>query len=74
MTMVQDAALTLRLLAPAAIALTLIDGPRTWVLHSLGLGTRSLQTTVAFTLVIFVGCIIGVPYGATGVAAGYSLR
>ena len=67
-----DAALTLRLLAPAAIALTLIEGPLYWLLHSLGLAARSLQTTVAFTLVIFAGCIIGVPYGATGVAAGYS--
>jgi len=68
-----DAALILQILAPAALALTLIEGPTYWLLHSLGLATRSLQTTVAFTVVILVGCIVGVPYGATGVAAGYSI-
>jgi O-antigen/teichoic acid export membrane protein len=68
-----DAALILQLLAPAVIALTLIEGPTYWLLHSLGLAARSLQATVVFTSVIVTACIVGVRYGATGVAAACSI-
>jgi PST family polysaccharide transporter len=67
------AALILRLLAPAIIVLTLIEGPTYWLLHSLGDAKRSLQATVAFTTVIVISCIVGVRYGATGVAAACSI-
>ncbi len=41
----------LRLLAPAALVLVLIEGPTYWLLHSLGLAARSLWITLAFSCV-----------------------
>lgn len=63
----------LRLLAPAALVLVLIEGPTYWLLHSLGLGARSLWVTVAFSCVLLVACVVGVPYGAAGIALATSI-
>jgi O-antigen/teichoic acid export membrane protein len=62
-----------RLLAPAGLVVTLIQGPTYWLLHSLGSVGRSLRITCVYTLVIVVSCSVGVSGGANGVAAGYSI-
>lgn len=63
----------LRLLAPAALVLVLIEGPTYWLLHSLGLAARSLWITLAFSCVMLVACVVGVPYGAAGIALATSI-
>ena len=68
-----DAALIFQLLAPAGLVLALIEAPTYWLLHSLGILGRSLRITCAFAGVILVACIAGIPHGATGIAAAYSI-
>jgi O-antigen/teichoic acid export membrane protein len=68
-----DASLIFQLLAPAALVLTLVEGPTFWLLHSLGMVGRSLRITCAYTGVTLVACIAGIPHGATGIASAYSI-
>jgi PST family polysaccharide transporter len=68
-----DVARIFRLLAPAALVITLIQGPTYWLLHSLGLVWRSLRVTCVYAGVILVACVVGIPSGATGVAMAYSI-
>jgi PST family polysaccharide transporter len=68
-----EAATIFRLLAPAGLVVTLIQGPTYWLLHSLGLVARSLRITCVYATVILVACIVGVPHGATGIATAYSI-
>jgi O-antigen/teichoic acid export membrane protein len=68
-----DVSLIFQLLAPAALVLTVIEGPTFWLLHSLGLVGRSLRITCALTGVTLVACIAGIPHGATGIASAYSI-
>lgn len=62
-----------QLLAPAALVLTLIEGPTFWLLHSLGLAGRAVWITCGITGVILLACVVGLPHGATGLAAAYSV-
>ena len=68
-----DVSLILQLLAPAALVLTVIEGPTFWLLHSLGMVGRSLRITCVLTGVTLVACIAGIPHGATGIALAYSI-
>ena len=60
-----------RLLAPT-IAVMAIINPMGWLLSSLGLVRRSLKIALVFTPLMILGCVLGVPYGVTGVAFAYS--
>jgi len=60
-----------RLLAPT-IAVMAIINPMGWLISSLGLVRRSLKIALVFTPLMILGCVLGVPYGVTGVAFAYS--
>jgi PST family polysaccharide transporter len=68
-----EVALILQLLAPAGVAVALIEPPLYWLLHSLGLVGRSLRITCATGSLTLVACLIGVPHGGPGIAAAYSI-
>lgn len=61
----------LRLLAPTILAFALTD-PIAWLTISQGMLGRSFRMSVVFAPVVIVGYLIGLPFGATGVALGYS--
>jgi O-antigen/teichoic acid export membrane protein len=60
-----------RLLAPT-IAVMAVINPMGWLIYSLGLVRRSLRIAVVFAPIMIVGCVLGLPYGAAGVAFAYS--
>jgi O-antigen/teichoic acid export membrane protein len=60
-----------RLLAPT-IATMAVLGPMRWLLFSLGLVRRSLKITLVYAPILILGCLLGLPYGAAGVAFAYS--
>jgi O-antigen/teichoic acid export membrane protein len=60
-----------RLLAPT-IAVMAIINPMGWLISSLGLVRRSLKIALVFTPLMVLGCLLGLPYGAAGVAFAYS--
>jgi O-antigen/teichoic acid export membrane protein len=60
-----------RLLAPT-IAVFAVINPMGWLIYSLGLVRRSLKIALVFTPLMVLGCILGLPYGAEGVAFAYS--
>jgi PST family polysaccharide transporter len=61
-----------RLLAPAVLALAIIN-PTGWLLVALGKIERSLKIALVIAPLVIAGCVIGLPYGATGVAIGFSV-
>jgi PST family polysaccharide transporter len=60
-----------RLLAPTILVFA-IANPLGWLLNSLGLVERGLKIALAFAPFMIVGYAIGLPWGPTGVAIGYS--
>jgi O-antigen/teichoic acid export membrane protein len=68
-----DASPIFQLLAPAGLAVALIEPPMYWLLHSLGMVGRSLRITCATGGLTLVACIAGLPHGATGIASAYSI-
>jgi PST family polysaccharide transporter len=60
-----------RLLAPT-IAVIAVINPLGWLIFSLGLVQRSLKIGLVFAPIMILGCVLGLPYGATGVAFAYS--
>jgi O-antigen/teichoic acid export membrane protein len=60
-----------RLLAPT-IAVTAVINPLGWLIFSLGLVRRGLKIVVVMASVMILGCVLGLPYGAAGVAFAYS--
>ena len=60
-----------RLLAPTIAVLAVIN-PMGWLIYSLGLVRRSLKIALVFAPIMILGCVLGLPYGATGVAFAYS--
>jgi len=60
-----------RLLAPT-IAVIAVINPMGWLIYSLGLVGRSLKIALVFAPIMILGCVLGLPYGATGVAFAYS--
>jgi O-antigen/teichoic acid export membrane protein len=60
-----------QLLAPAVVVLGLIN-PMGWFLFPLGLQVRSLMMGLVIAPLVLTACLIGLPYGPTGVAFAYS--
>ena len=60
-----------RLLAPTILVIAMIN-PLAWVMFALGLVKRSLKTALVLAPIVMVGYLVGLPYGPTGVALGYS--
>jgi PST family polysaccharide transporter len=60
-----------RLLAPTIMALALLN-PLSWLLLASGHVARSLRMAVVIALVVIAGYLVGVRYGAEGVAVSYS--
>ncbi|MGB6691515.1 MAG: lipopolysaccharide biosynthesis protein [Terracidiphilus sp.] len=61
----------LRFLAPTILIFGIIN-PLNWLMTSVGLVGRSLKLAFVFAPLIMVGYIVGMPFGPTGVALGYS--
>jgi O-antigen/teichoic acid export membrane protein len=60
-----------RLLAPMVGVMAVIN-PLGWLLYSLGLVRRSLKIALVLSPTMILGCVLGLPYGAGGVAFAYS--
>jgi O-antigen/teichoic acid export membrane protein len=60
-----------RLLAPT-IAVIAVINPMGWLIYSLGLVRRSLKIALVFAPIMILGSVLGLPYGAVGVAFAYS--
>ena len=60
-----------RLLAPAVLVFGIIN-PTSWILLSTGRHVRSLQMSLVIAVLVVTGCLVGLPYGPEGVAAGFS--
>ncbi|MBV9287256.1 MAG: lipopolysaccharide biosynthesis protein [Hyphomicrobiales bacterium] len=60
-----------RLLAPT-IAVAAVTHPVIWLIYALGLVRRNLKIDLVFAPILILGCLLGLPYGATGVAFAYS--
>lgn len=67
----KDAAHIFRLLAPTILVFALIN-PLGWLLFALGLVGRSLKVALVLAPLVIAGYVVGLPYGASGVAFGYS--
>jgi O-antigen/teichoic acid export membrane protein len=67
-----DAIPVFRYLAPTVLVLAIINPPG-WLLIALGMIPRSLKIALVIAPLVIAGCIIGLPYGAKGVALGYSI-
>jgi PST family polysaccharide transporter len=66
-----EAADIFRLLAPTILVFGLIN-PIAWLLMSAGLQMRSLMIALVLSVVVISSYVIGLPYGAKGVALAYS--
>jgi O-antigen/teichoic acid export membrane protein len=67
-----EAAGIFRLLAPAALVGTINLAP-TWIFTTLGRTDRQLRWSVITSPLIFAGFVIGLHWGAAGVAASFSI-
>jgi O-antigen/teichoic acid export membrane protein len=67
----QASAELVRLLAPTITVLAIIN-PMGWLIYSLGLVQRSLRIALVFAPTMILGCVLGLPFGTTGVAFAYS--
>jgi len=66
-----DAVPVFRSLAPAVFAFAIINPPG-WLLVALGMIGRSLRIALVIAPIVILGCVAGLPYGANGVAIGFS--
>jgi PST family polysaccharide transporter len=66
-----EAAMLFRLLAPTILVFGIIN-PTGWLLQSIGLQGRSLRIALVIAPWVITACIIGLPYGPTGVAFAFS--
>ncbi|MGA8432437.1 MAG: lipopolysaccharide biosynthesis protein [Candidatus Sulfotelmatobacter sp.] len=60
-----------RLLAPTILIFAMIN-PFSWLLFAMGKVGRSLKIALVIAPLVIAGYVIGLPYGPTGVALGYS--
>lgn len=65
------AVLLFRLLAPTILVFGIIN-PTGWFLQAIGLQGRSLKLALVIAPLVFVACLIGLPYGPAGVAFAFS--
>jgi O-antigen/teichoic acid export membrane protein len=61
-----------RLLTPTIIIFAMIN-PFAWLLFAIGDVGRSLKIALVIAPLVIVGYLIGLPFGPTGVALGYSM-
>ena len=66
-----DAAPIFRLLAPTILIFAMIN-PMWWLLASKGLVGRSLKIALVLAPLVMASYVVGLPYGAKGVALAYS--
>ncbi len=66
-----DAVLLFRLLAPTILVFGIIN-PTGWFLQSIGLQVRSLKLALVIAPLVFIACLLGLPYGPAGVASAFS--
>jgi O-antigen/teichoic acid export membrane protein len=66
-----DAAPIFRILAPAVLFFAIVN-PLGWILWASHRHVRSLILSLVIALLIVTGCLVGLPYGPEGVAAGFS--
>ena len=67
----REAATIFRLLAPTILVFGIIN-PTGWLLQSVGLQGRSLRIAFVIAPLVITACVIGMPYGPTGVAFAFS--
>jgi O-antigen/teichoic acid export membrane protein len=67
----QEAADIFQLLAPTALFFGIIN-PMGWLLWASHRHVRSLQLAIVIAALVVTGCLLGLPYGPKGVAAGFS--
>lgn len=66
-----DSAPIFRLLAPTILIYAMIN-PVSWLMVSLGMVARSLRIALVLAPLVVIGYLLGLPYGPTGVAFGFS--
>ena len=66
-----DSVAIFQLLTPAVFVFGIIN-PLGWLLWPIGKHVRSLHIALAISVLVITGCLIGLPYGPKGVAAGFS--
>jgi O-antigen/teichoic acid export membrane protein len=66
-----EAAPIFQMLAPAVLFFGLVN-PLAWVLFASHRHVRSLQQSLVIAGLVLSGCLMGLPYGPKGVAAGFS--
>ncbi len=66
-----ESAIIFQMLAPAVLFYALVN-PLVWVLFASERHVRSLKLALVLAVLVPAGCLIGLPYGPQGVAAGYS--
>jgi PST family polysaccharide transporter len=66
-----DAAPIFQMLAPAVVFFGLVN-PLSWLLFASHRHVRSLQQSLVIAVLVLTGCVLGLPYGPKGVAAGFS--
>jgi O-antigen/teichoic acid export membrane protein len=67
----QEAADIFQFLAPTALFFGIIN-PMGWLLWASHRHVRSLQLAIVIAALVVTGCLLGLPYGPKGVAAGFS--
>jgi PST family polysaccharide transporter len=67
-----EVAPVLRLSSPLIAVFALIN-PSGWLMYALGSVGLSLRISLAILPVVALGCLAGLRYGGTGVAAGYTI-
>lgn len=66
-----EAGIIFQMLAPAVLFYG-IANPLVWVLFASHRQVRSLKLALVIAILVFTGCLVGLPYGPKGVAVGYS--
>jgi PST family polysaccharide transporter len=66
-----SAAPIFQMLAPAVLFFGIIN-PLGWVLWASHRHVRSLKLALVISVLVLAGCLLGLPYGPKGVAAGFS--
>lgn len=61
-----------QLLSPAIMVIALMQ-PTYWLMIALGMASRTLRMSCIIGPLIILGYVLGLPYGAEGVAMGYSV-
>ena len=66
-----EAAIIFQMLGPAVLFFGIVN-PLAWILFASQRHVRSLKLALAIAVLVLTGCLVGLPYGPKGVAAGFS--